>query len=71
MQLKREEEEVEELRKRVVASSASSSTLLESLRSEVRALEDSVASLREEKTVWEKQLEEMDAEVCERDRDEL
>ena len=71
MQLKREEEEVEELRKRVVASSATSSTLLESLRSEVRALEDSVASLREEKTVWEKQLEEMDAEVCERDRDEL
>ena len=71
LQLRREEEEVEELRKRVVTSSKSSSTLLESLRSEIHALEDSVASLREEKTVWEKRLEEMDAEVCERGGDEL
>lgn len=71
LQLKREEEEVEELRKRVVTSSKSSSTLLESLRGEIHALEDSVASLREEKTVWEKRLEEMDVEVCERGGDEL
>ena len=62
---------MEELRKRVVTSSKSTSTLLESLRSEVRALEDSVASLREEKTVWEKQLEEMDKEVGERNGNEL
>lgn len=63
LQLKREEDEVEELRKRVVTNTKSTSALLESLRSETHILEDSMASLREEKNQWTKQLEEMDADV--------
>lgn len=71
LQLKREEDEVEELRKRVVTNTKSTSALLESLRSEAHILEDSMASLREEKNQWTKQLEEMDADVRTVNTDDL